>query len=423
MNRFIALLSALAVYSLATVCAAGTANPNATAEAKALLQYLVDISGKKILSGQESMYSDGTFPSRRDAYVYQRVNKYPALYTSDFGDVGKDNLADRNKAVSNAVAYHNKGSIVAFQYHMIQPDLADGSGFSAMNIKGSTYTKIPDILTEGSSLNKEFNKRLDELAGYFKTLETNKIAVLYRPFHEMNGDFFWWSFQDRFKDLWKYTFKYLTTTKKCNNLLWVFGVNWYAANSTGKSTPGFYYPGHEYVDVLACDFYTEYGHSFDKGIHDTLRALGGGKPIAIAENGTMPNLTILRQTQPYWAYWCTWWGFEGADKKNYDTLYTKNYGLDAVITQDEVSIPTTAVAAAGPAAVHRGRTEFRFGPSVGATLVSAGDAGCVDVFSAQGKRIGRLSGRGGTFTLESAAAGTYLLRPAGAGAVKGTVAR
>jgi mannan endo-1,4-beta-mannosidase len=333
MEYRITLLSIFVLFLLTTRHFAAPANPNATTETKALLQYLVSLSGTKILSGQESMWNDGSgFPSTRDQYVYQKTGKYPALYTSDFGDFGTGNLSDRAKVVTNAIAYHNKGSIIAFQYHMIQPDLADGSGFSAI--------KIPDILTSGSTLNKEFNKRLDELAGYFKTLESNKISILWRPFHEMNGDWFWWSYQDRFKDLWIYTFNYLTTTKQCNNLLWVFGVNWYANGSTGKATPENYYPGHNYVDVLGCDFYTEYGHAYDKRVHDALRTLGGGKPIAIAENGTMPDLTTLLTEQPYWVYWSTWWGFEGSGKGNTDALYSKNYGLAAVITQDEVSIST-----------------------------------------------------------------------------------
>jgi len=326
---------------------AGTCNPNATPEARALLDYLVEISGKKVLSGQESMFSDGTFPSSRDKYVHDKTAKYPAIYTTDFGDVNTSNLGDRKKVVANMIAYSKKGSIIACQYHMIQPDLADGAGFSAMNIKGSTYTKIADILKEGSELNKVFNSRLDELAGYFNQLEENHVAVMYRPFHEMNGDFFWWSYQDKFKELWIYTWKYLTETKKCNNLLWVFGVNHYGNSpATSKTSPSYYYPGHEYVDILGCDVYTEYGHSYEKRIHDELRTLGGGKPIGISENGTMPDITKIRQDQPYWAFWSTWWGFEGSGKGNTDDLYKKNYDNEAVITQDELPLdqlrPTTA---------------------------------------------------------------------------------
>jgi mannan endo-1,4-beta-mannosidase len=341
MTRKSFLCAAIITAVSVSVLTAAPSNPNAIIQAKQLLQYLVNLSGQKILSGQESMFSAGAFPSSDDKTVYQKTGKYPAIYTSDFGDVNTGNLSDRNKVVSNAISYHAKGSIIAFQYHMIQPNLADGAGFNAMNIKGSTYTYVPQILTAGSAMNVEFNKRLDELAGYFKTLETAGIAVLFRPFHEMNGDFFWWSFQDRFKELWIYEWNYLTNTKKCNNLLWVFGVNWYgSAAPTSKQSPSFYYPGHAYVDILGCDFYLNYGHSYDKRIHDELRTLGGGKPIAIPENGQMPDIATIRATQPYWVYFCTWHGFESSSS---DALYTKNYGDPSVITQDEVLIPTTAV--------------------------------------------------------------------------------
>ena len=335
----VAIITVVSVSALT----AATSNPNAIPQAKQLLQYLVNLSGQKILSGQESMFSAGAFPSSDDKTVFQKTGKYPAIYTSDFGDVNTGNLTDRNKVVSNAISYHAKGSIIAFQYHMIQPNLPDGSGFSAMNIKGSTYTYVPQILTAGSTYNLEFNKRLDELSGYFKTLEAAGIAILFRPFHEMNGDFFWWSYQDRFKELWIYEWNYLTNTKKCNNVLWVFGVNYYgSAAATSKQSPSFYYPGDAYVDVLGCDFYLNYGHSYDKRIHDELRTLGGGKPIAIPENGQMPDIATIRATQPYWVYFSTWHGFESTTY-NSDALYTKNYGDPSVITQDELAIPTTAV--------------------------------------------------------------------------------
>ena len=134
-SRFLMLL----VIALAGIPWAATSNPNAIPQAKQLLQYLVNLSGQKILSGQESMFSAGAFPSSDDKTVFQKTGKYPAIYTSDFGDVNTGNLSDRNKVVSNAISYHAKGSIIAFQYHMTQPNLPDGSGFSAMNIKGSTW--------------------------------------------------------------------------------------------------------------------------------------------------------------------------------------------------------------------------------------------------------------------------------------------
>jgi len=416
-----ALISSVLISSFAvSQVIAAPCNPNATPEAKALLQYLVDISGKKVLCGQESMYSDGAFPSTRDKYVFQKTGKYPAIYTSDFGDVNTQNLPDRAKVVTNAISYHEKGSIIALQYHMIQPDLADGAGFAAMNIKGSTYTKIDDILTEGSTLNTEFKKRLDEIAAYFNTLEKKGIAVMWRPFHEMNGDWFWWSYQTRFKDLWIYEWNYLTNTKKCNNLLWVFGVNYYSnSTATSKESAGYYYPGDRYVDILGCDVYTEYGHSYSKMNHDDLVNIGGGKPIGFSENGTMPDIASIRTTQPQWAFWCTWWGFEGSGKGNTDALYTKNYSDASVITQDEVSIPATGVIqSAVNAAAHNGFVLSHVNDGISFTIDEKYDR--TALYSMDGKKIMTVNGNKGFISTRQLQSGTYILSASGNGKVLNT---
>jgi hypothetical protein len=52
----------------------------------------------------------------------------------------------------------------------------------------------------------------------------------------------------------------------------------------------------------------------------------------------MPDISSLRNEQPFWIYWCTWWGFEGTDKGNTEDLYRRNYSHPDVLTQDEVVI-------------------------------------------------------------------------------------
>ncbi|HEX3019185.1 MAG TPA: carbohydrate binding domain-containing protein [Chitinispirillaceae bacterium] len=143
--------------------------------------------------------------------------------------------------------------------------------------------------------------------------------------------------------MWIYTWKYLTETKKCDNLLWVFSSNYWSGNAE-KSNPRYYYPGHRYVDVLGCDVYTNYGHSFAKSCHDSLRAIGEGKPIAITENGTMPvNFDSWRSEQPFWVYWLTWWGFQGDDKGNTKAVYDEVYAHPSVITLDKINSVDTSV--------------------------------------------------------------------------------
>ena len=322
-------------------------NPNADCHARALLQYLYDLTGTNTLSGQESMFSDSgasvnpePFPSSRDSHVYDETGAYPALYSSDFGDVNTTNLADRQKVVDNALAYAERGSIIQLHYHMIQPDQPDGAGFDTMSqfSESNPYpaANIDQILTPGTALNTEHLRRLDDLAALLDQLQNAGVPVLWRPFHEMNGGWFWWGVQPRFAELWVQMWDYLTNRHGLNNLLWVFSVNHWSGTQGG---PADYYPGDAYVDVLGVDVYLEYGHNYDQYVHDTLMQVGGGKPIAFTENGQMPDLPQLSASQPNWVYWSTWWGFEGADSGNTSVLYDANYGDPRVLTQDEVNLP------------------------------------------------------------------------------------
>jgi mannan endo-1,4-beta-mannosidase len=204
---------------------------------------------------------------------------------------------------------------------------------------GNPYAaeNIDRMLSPGDPLEVEHRRRLDEVADYLEQLEAEGIAVLWRPFHEMNGDWFWWGQQARFKDLWVGMWNHFTETRQLDNLLWVFSVNYWGEGAADD--PELYYPGDAYVDVLGVDVYTEYGHSYAQSNHDGLRALAPGKPIAITENGEMPNVPALRGTQPNWVYWSTWWGFETAESGNPDSLYQAVYGDPATLTQSEVTLP------------------------------------------------------------------------------------
>lgn len=303
--------------------------------AEALRNYLTQISGKHILSGQESMFSDGNgFPSVRDAHVHKETKKYPVVYSSDFGDVRQDNLYQRQNVVYNALAYAERGSIIQLHNHMVQPDRPDGAGFETMHGFKGDYPYMDDILQAGSELNVEHMRRLDELADYLQQLRDEGVAVLWRPYHEMNGEWFWWGQQPRYKELWIQQWQYFTHQRHLTNLVWVWSVNYFEEDAAIDV----YYPGHSYVDVLGVDVYLKYGHHFDSHLHDKLRELGKGKPIAITENGEMPHVPTLRESQPFWVYWTTWWGHEGENENNSTRLYGDNYGDAHVRTQGEVTL-------------------------------------------------------------------------------------
>ncbi len=319
-------------------------NPNANDTTRTVLQYLYDISGKSILSGQESIFWEGGYtgemlqPTVRDQYVYERTGKYPALFSTDFGDVDTGTTDGRQNIVTLARQYWKEGALIQLHYHMIQPTEEDGSGFATMNIGDYPGEYIDDMLADGTELNRIYLERLDEIAGYLQQLEDDDITVLWRPFHEMNGNWFWWSHQERFVEMWIHQFKYFTEHHGLDNLLWVWSCNWWWADADGLNLPDPHYPGHDYVDILGVDIYADitHGHSYDDYIYDHMMEMAAGRPIAITENGVMPDVPHIRERQPNWVFWVTWHEYEKAYNGNTDEVYDAVYGDPSVITRDEV---------------------------------------------------------------------------------------
>ena len=78
-----------------------------------------------------------------------------------------------------------------------------------------------------------------------------------------------------------------------------------------------YYPGDDYLDVLALDVY---GRDFNQTYYDGLQALSKGKPLVLGEVGNPPALDILEQ-QPGWAFYVIWVGMvRNTPKKEYQLL-------------------------------------------------------------------------------------------------------
>jgi hypothetical protein len=133
----------------------------------------------------------------------------------------------------------------------------------------------------------------------------------------MNGNWFWWGGRSEMKGtaaLYRQLFDRFVNYHKLNNLIWVWSVD---RPLIPERQFSFYYPGNEYLDVLALDVY---GSDFNQSYYDSLNALSNGKPIALAEVGPPPTPDILKK-QPNWVY-CNAWagGVRGMSKKQYADL-------------------------------------------------------------------------------------------------------
>lgn len=118
----------------------------------------------------------------------------------------------------------------------------------------------------GGKYNAQFTTYLDIIADYAKGL--GDIPVLFRPFHENDGGWFWWgsatTSQETYKAMYRYTQDYLKAAG-VHNFIYVYSPNG-PVQSEEKYNER--YPGDAYIDVLAFDYYDDmtyadtYGDTF-----------------------------------------------------------------------------------------------------------------------------------------------------------------
>lgn len=121
---------------------------------------------------------------------------------------------------------------------------------------GTTTGNIVQRIMPGQDLNYLYTDYLDLIADYAKSVEGDGITILFRPFHENTGSWFWWgaAFCDEqaYINLFRYTVDYMKETKGVHNMLYVYGPGSEAANVTEY---GARYPGDDYVDMIGYDLY------------------------------------------------------------------------------------------------------------------------------------------------------------------------
>ena len=224
------------------------ANPKANGKARAILDYLERLpqrSDKRMLSGQ---FSD-CGPMAKLAMceeVHTKTGHWPAMIGLDYADCAKAGL--EYKTVNRvAIEYARQGGLVTISAHLCNPANPKSRGPWE---RGGDLQKL---LTPGNETYDRWMKQLDIMAEGLMELQDADVVALWRPFHEMNGDWFWWGTKEpeTFIRLWRHMFDYFSKTKGLNNLLWVYSPN--HGNKTAD-----YYAGDRYVDIVGLDAYTDF---------------------------------------------------------------------------------------------------------------------------------------------------------------------
>jgi mannan endo-1,4-beta-mannosidase len=276
-------------------------NPHATPEARALLTYLASISGQGYVTGQHNYPNVG---SRYTDLAYDLTAKYPGLFGADFGfSAGddKDSVLGRPAMIEEAERQWRSGALIAMTWHEVRPTEDEPVTFHDSVQGHLTDYEWHQLLTPGTPLYLRWCAQVDVVAGYLRQLQDAHVPVLFRAYHEMNGNWFWWGGRpgkDGSAALYRQIYDRFVNVHHLNNLIWVWNVN---APSGNAGTIADYYPGARFADVVTMDIYGE----FKQDYYDSMLTLAAGKPIALAEVGAVPSQQVLAE-QPRWAYFMSW---------------------------------------------------------------------------------------------------------------------
>lgn len=236
-----------------------------TAETEDLLKFFKEIPVKGVMFGHhdDPLYGIGWEGDEGRSDVKSVCGDYPAVMSFDLGhiELGKaeslDNVSFR-KIRQEIINQYNRGGINTISWHLDNPL----TGESSWDVTDSTV--VASILPGGANHGK-FLTWLDNLADFMHSLETAdgvKIPVLFRPWHEHTGSWFWWG-QDlcsaeEYKSLWRLTYDRLCE-KGVNNLLYA-----YSPGSEANTLEEYLerYPGDDIIDLVGFDCY-----QFDKEIY------------------------------------------------------------------------------------------------------------------------------------------------------------
>lgn len=173
----------------------------------------------------------------------------PALYESDIMWYRDTAFMHRDIKAMKLAASH--GSVIGYCWHI------------GGKLTGEFYSRIDGMTSPDCelvhSILKDTSRQDNVWRNWLLTqIDTRLLPVLrqydtpvyLRPWHEMNGDWFWWGSSScspkEYRELYRLTVDYIRS-KGLKNVYFVWAAD--------KKFAMKYYPGDEYVDVLGMDIY------------------------------------------------------------------------------------------------------------------------------------------------------------------------
>ncbi len=285
--------------------------PSAAAVKKdAVYKYICDNYGKTMLSCQQESTWMGS-PNYEMDYIKATTGKLPAMRGLDLMNNDFDGVVQRAKE------WDEKGGLVTICWHTG----VESSGYQESLDEDPDFDKL---FTEGTDEYNTLMESWDKAAKALQELRDAGVPVLWRPFHEFDGEWFWWGKggSENFIKLWQMMHDKFTDEYGLDNLIWVLGYS-------GEVKDG-WYPGDEYVDVIGSD---TYDNSTNIKAWNKLENIAE-KPMAFHECGKIPPISDFERDGDIWSWFMVWHTnfITDNDKENLKDVYNS----DMVITLDEL---------------------------------------------------------------------------------------
>jgi mannan endo-1,4-beta-mannosidase len=229
-------------------------NSSATRETRELYRTMAELAEEYTLFGHQDdlAYGIGWWAEENRSDVKEASGSYPAVFGWDIAHIGEERNIDSvrfDKMKEWIIKVHEMGGINTISWHMRNP----------VNESDSWDTQEAVIhILPGGSHHAYFKRQLDKAAEFFNALKTPDevlIPVVFRPYHEVTGSWFWWGGNNvrpyDYHSLWQFTKQYLEKEKGVNNLIWCYSTDRFSSEEEYLN----FYPGDAYIDMLGFDDY------------------------------------------------------------------------------------------------------------------------------------------------------------------------
>ena len=268
-------------------------------------KFLYDNYGKKIISGSMANVS---VQQDEALLVKTATGKTPVMQTIDYIHLQYSWGKEQYKDISSFKTHWQNGGLIAASWHMMCP--ATESDIITENWQYEDFD-AKAALTSGTWQKDFFDKMLSDCAERLKLFKNENIVVIWRPLHEAAGNngnynqygWFWWgkSGAETYKSLWKYMFDYFKS-QGLDNLIWV----WNSQYSAQTPVDNDWYPGDEYVDIIATDIY-ERSTKDCVEVFNLLTENWPNKMITLSENGSISNISDIFNAGGTFSYFMPWY--------------------------------------------------------------------------------------------------------------------